>query len=882
MKPFNFALSLVLLSPLSSAFAGVHYVDANSTNPLAPYTNWSTAAVAIQDALNVAARNDLVLVTNGLYDTGGLSLDHVLTNRVIVPPFVTLQSVNGPSFTAIVGYQLPGAVNGIGAVRCAYLKTWAVLSGFTVTNGATLVSGNEYTQLSGGGIYCGDTSPVITNCVICGNSAYWWGGGLYKGYLTKSEVRGNSAAFGGGIYGGTADTSRLVGNFAHGSGGGACDTMLVSCEVTSNSADSGGGVAFQMGDGDINSCTITANSARFGGGIVATPRSYINNCIIYYNQACPPSQNYASGGLFAGCCSTPLPSGGGPNFSIDPQLASSSHLSVSSPCRGAGTRAFFEDIDGDPWLTFPSVGCDEFIPGSVTGALTVAIRAPFTNAALGSRLNFSALINGRTSASAWDFGDGIILSNHPYADHAWNSAGNYIVSLTAFNETFPQGLRATLNVQVLPPATLYVALGNSNAVPPYNSWVTAAPDIQSAIDLAIPGALVLVGDGVYDLGGRAVSDTMTNRVVVDKPITLASLNGPSSTFIIGAQAPGGGCGDSAVRCVYLADGSTLSGFTLTNGATRTAGDLESQAKGGAAWCPSVSPVLTNCVLSGNRSFQRAGGAYGGTLRNCIVANNASTDGGGVFSSALYQCLLVGNTAVSGVACFSLLQNCDLVANSAGSYRDTLDNCIVYFNTNYNFNGSLLNYCCSLPLASGPGNFTNDPAFLDLALQNFRLQPQSPCINSGNNSFADDPWDLDGKPRIQGGTVDTGAYEFQSPQSLISYAWLQFFGLPTNGSADFQDPDHDGMNNWTEFLAGTDPTNAASVLALLPPAITSSGVLLTWQSVPNRSYALEKATDLLARPCFSCVASNLPGATGITSFTDTNSTTTTLYRLRLQR
>jgi len=130
-------------------------------------------------------------------------------------------------------------------------------------------------------------------------------------------------------------------------------------------------------------------------------------------------------------------------------------------------------------------------------------------------------------------------------------------------------------------------------------------------------------------------------------------------------------------------------------------------------------------------------------------------------------------------------------------------------------------------------------------------------------------DLDGNPRIMGGLVDMGAYEFHSPASILPYAWLLLYGLPTDGSADYADSDSDGHNNWQEWCCRTDPTNALSVVRLLTPISEGSNLTVTWESVAGRNYFLERAPDLSSASAFRQIATNVLAQSNTTSYVDTN-------------
>jgi hypothetical protein len=291
--------------------------------------------------------------------------------------------------------------------------------------------------------------------------------------------------------------------------------------------------------------------------------------------------------------------------------------------------------------------------------------------------------------------------------------------------------------------------------------------------------------------------------------------------------------------------------------------LSNSAKfGGGVYGASV----LNSRLAGNRGWN-GGAANSARLTDCTLSDNWATNGGGACLCTLVSCLVVTNSAVTGggIADGTTI-NCTVVGNHAstagGVKSGEVHSSIVYFNSaqaqeNYDSNASW-NHCCTtpLPLQNYYRNFTNDPLFADPDRGDFNLLSNSPCINGGDNFFATQDPDRAGNPRAVAGTVDVGAFEFQHPGSVISYHWLHQYGLPTDGSADYAEPDGDGMNNWQEWRSSTDPKDSASLLRIRSLTNTPFGARVTWQGVDGRYYSLYRATDLSSPQPFLQVGTNL--------------------------
>jgi hypothetical protein len=113
---------------------------------------------------------------------------------------------------------------------------------------------------------------------------------------------------------------------------------------------------------------------------------------------------------------------------------------------------------------------------------------------------------------------------------------------------------------------------------------------------------------------------------------------------------------------------------------------------------------------------------------------------------------------------------------------------------------------------------------------------------------------------------------------IPDVWEAQFGFDTNSAADgLIDADGDGMLNWQEWVAGTDPTNAASYLRF-EALSANGGAMLTFGAVSARTYTVE-FTDALGNGAWARLTNIVARSTNRTEqILDSGYTTNRFYRL----
>jgi hypothetical protein len=903
IKRLLFLLLLICLG-VFHVEAATYYVAANGTNPISPYTDWSTAATNIQDATSLAVSGDTVLVTNGIYQYGGNTLGGYNSNRVYVANGVLVQSVNGPVVTSIVGYQVPGTTNGNNAVRCVYLNNLAILSGFTLTNGAT-PSGGE-----GGGAIV-EPGAMVTNCVIVGNAASYAGGGCWSfnqgnPQVVNCIIKNNVAPNGSGVY----------------------ECNVYDSLLTGNGGTTYGNAAY---GGTYYNCTIAGNTSQSLGAALGCT---LINCIIYYNTNGAYSD--ANRCFFTNCCATAksidnltLPNN---NITNPPAFVNPSsgdyHLLIGSPGIDCGNDSYVTtgtDLDGNPRIVNGTVdmGCyenqntNEVLYASLSSTNPVA---PYTNW-------LTAATNIQAAIGSAQPGGIVVVNSGVYTNDGTVIYGQETNVVALTNGITLLGLYGWQSTIIKGGTQMRCAYVGSNSV--LNGFTLTNGSARTGGNLTNEQS----GGGIWCQPGALVLNCLIISNYANFPHTYSGGSGggiyggtiSNCTVAWNTAGSGGGVGGGASvwNCIFSnnvanggggASASVLNGCVLSNNVAAYNGNY---GVGGAlSNCLAYNCTMTgnsistgegggsylgtnfNCFIVGNFANFYGGGTYQSTNYDCVISNNSAFDyGGGADGGVLYNCLVAFNTASNSISFYglgggaysALVYNCTVVSNSAtggggGLYDGSAYNTIIMFNTVtgavQNVFGVQVSYCCVVPtpFTYYGADFTNDPVFVNPAAGDFHLQYNSPCINAGGNVWVTTTNDLDGNPRIVGYAVDVGAYE-KSPASIIPNWWLFEYGFTNDGSADYVDSDDTGMPNWEKWKAGLNPTNPASVLAMSAPAPTNNtlGITVTWQSVTNIIYYVQQSTNL---PVFYPIQSNIVGQAGTTSFTDTTATNAGPYFYRV--
>ncbi len=291
-------------------------------------------------------------------------------------------------------------------------------------------------------------------------------------------------------------------------------------------------------------------------------------------------------------------------------------------------------------------------------------------------------------------------------------------------------------------------------------------------------------------------------------------NNNASPMLINCSITGNRAGDYGGGVSNRYSSPTLINCSITAN-TSDYGD------GGGMFNRQSAPKLVNCSFTDNYAEYGGSAMYNSesasVLINCSILNNSTNDGGGAFknihspSITLTNCSITGNIGgvMFNVNSSPTLTNCTICNNtnsndnsafySAGSSSLKLRNTILYGNDvgiiNRNDSSTEIHHSLIQGITSTDNSNISgdtDPLFVDPANSNYRLQPCSPVINKGSNTYYSSGQtpdltaintDLDGEPRFYAsGTVDMGAYEYQAATATFAGVFYVKAGSTGTGTS----------------------------------------------------------------------------------------------------
>ena len=251
-------------------------------------------------------RNNTFLLRKNLKIYGGFAgMETSLTQR----------DSTGKTNTTILSGDIAG--NAIHVVVSAGDVGTAELNSFTIKKGNAnssygyiMVLAQRINSNAGGGIYSLNSSPILSNLIINGNSGIS-GGGIYlsksSAVLNNVTITGNNATvLGGGLYNDNSSpiltNASFSGNNAVNNGGGiynvnSSPVLTNSIIIGNNTGKDGGGFYNNKSSPVLTNVTISGNNAVGNGGAILnyeTSAPKIRNTIIYGNSSGIVNQFYGS------------------------------------------------------------------------------------------------------------------------------------------------------------------------------------------------------------------------------------------------------------------------------------------------------------------------------------------------------------------------------------------------------------------------------------------------------------------------------------------------------------------------------------------------------------------------------------------------------------
>jgi hypothetical protein len=756
---------------------------------------------------SIPTLSNCIFISNSAVDNGGAIENHNNSSPIFINcAFSQNQATWGgairntssnPEITGCIFSENKARDSGGGIDNCCNSNPILTDCNFT---------GNVVTVWCGAGMNNNESSPSLTNCTFSNNDANYTGGGMDNSNsspaLTHCIFSENSAVHGGGMKNHQSSPS------------------LTDCTFISNSADYGGGMNNYESSPVIEDSNFIDNVATNNGGGISDNNSnpVLNGCIFSGSSAkgscgmdnCCGSAPTLIDCIFIGNTATAWSGGGMGNYESTPSLTNcafsnndandggggihnNSSNSILIGCTFSNNSAKYGGGVDNCCNSNPTLTNCSFTDNTATAWCGAGMNNNNSNPSL-TNCTFSNNDANNDGGGMNNIDSSPVLTGCVFTQNLAPHGGgmkNHISgpSLTdcTFSSNFADDGGGISSYESSPNLTNCTFISN-NATNTGGGMHNGDNSDANIINCTfIANSTQHIGGGVYNWSSRP---TLTNCIF-------------SGNIVTGTNGIGGGMHND-----NNSDANITNCTFVSNSANEAGGGVYNWAS---------SPTLANCMFSGNSAQSVGGGGLynnGGSFPsviNCAFCGNTGMNGGGVFDNydnqnnpTLINCIFSSNVAASrgggmwnGETCAPILTNCTFAGNRAtngsggGMHNEAtsnavLANCVLWGNTDTS--GSIvsaqiggdgtavLSYSCvqdnnpdDAVVYPGTGNIDDNPLFVDAdgpdniagsEDDNFRLRPDSPCLDAGDNAAVPPgvTTDLDGEPRIQNGIVDMGVYE----------------------------------------------------------------------------------------------------------------------------